>query len=148
MSHRAHQAGEMMASRKANCAQCLLTSFSDDLGLPQETAFTVAQCFGGGMHIDSTCGAVTGSFMVLGLANPVSKENPRASQDRLGVLTGEFCRRFKEKHGSLDCTELLGYNVTDPAQAAEAREKGVFSAKCPNFVRDAAAIVEDLFKPA
>ncbi len=143
---RVKQAHETMASRKANCAQSVLTAFSEDFGLKQDTAYSIAQGFGGGMHINSTCGAVTGAYMALGLANPVSQENPRQSMEKIGALINEFNRKFKELHGALNCTELLGYDLSIPEKAKEAREKGLFVSKCPEFVGDAAKIVESLLK--
>ncbi|OGO17702.1 MAG: hypothetical protein A2Z15_03270 [Chloroflexi bacterium RBG_16_50_11] len=144
---RAKKASGMIAERKGNCAQSVFTSFSDGLGLDEKAAFNIAQAFGGGMHINSVCGAVTGAYMALGLANPVSKGNPRQSMDKTSALIAEFNRRFKELYGTLNCTELLGYDLTKPEEAAKAREKGLFVTKCPEFVRDAVKIVESLLQP-
>ena len=139
-------AQETMAARKANCAQSVLTAFSEDFGLKQDMAYNIAQGFGGGMHINGTCGAVTGAYMVLGLANPVSQDNPRRNMDKVVALEAEFNRKFKDLHGALNCTELLGYDLSIPEQLTKAREKGLFTDKCPVFVGDAAQIVEDLLK--
>jgi C_GCAxxG_C_C family probable redox protein len=143
---RAKKAYETMAGRKANCAQSVFTAFSGELGLDEKIAINITQGFGGGMHINSICGAVTGAYMVLGLANPVSKENPRQSMDKISALVTEFNRKYKELHGGLKCTELLGYDLSKPEEATKARESGVFVTKCPEFVRDAVAIVESLLK--
>jgi C_GCAxxG_C_C family probable redox protein len=132
--------------KRANCAQSTLTAFSEDFGLNKNTAFSIAQGFGGGMHIDSICGAVTGAYMALGLANPVSEESPRQSMDKTNALINEFNRKFKELHGALTCTELLGYNLSRPEALNKARESGVFLSKCPVFVGDAVKIVEQLLK--
>jgi C_GCAxxG_C_C family probable redox protein len=145
---RVKEAHENMASRKANCAQSVLTAFSEDFGLNKDTAYSIAQGFGGGMHINSTCGAVTGAYMALGLANPVSKDNPRQSMEKTSALINEFNRKFKELHGSLNCTGLLGYDLSIPEQATKAREAGLFATKCPVFVEDAAKIVDSLLKQA
>jgi C_GCAxxG_C_C family probable redox protein len=92
----------------------------------------------------STCGAVTGAYMALGLANPIDKENPRQSGDKHNALTAEFSRKFLELHGSLNCTKLLGYDLSKPEEAAQAHEKGLFASKCPVLVSDAVKIVEKL----
>ena len=139
-------AGDLIAERKANCAQCVFTAFSRDFGLDEKTAFSIAQAFGSGMRVNGVCGAVTGAYMVLGLANPATRENPKQNMDKTNALAAEFNRRFKEIHGTLYCTELLGYDLTKPEQAAEAREKGLFATACPKFVRDAVEIVESLLK--
>ncbi|MHB8105404.1 MAG: C-GCAxxG-C-C family protein [Dehalococcoidales bacterium] len=144
---RVKNASDPLASRKGNCAQSTLTAFSEEYGLNKDTAFKIAQAFGGGMHINSTCGAVTGAYMALGLANPVSQDNPRESTDKFNALINEFNRKFKELYGAINCTELLGYDLTNPEEAAKARESGVFVTKCPVFVGDAVKIVESLLKP-
>jgi C_GCAxxG_C_C family probable redox protein len=143
---RAREAFVAMGDHEMNCAQTAFTSFCEELGLDRKTALQITQAFGGGMHISSTCGAVTGAYMALGLANPVTKENPRQSMDKTNALAAEFNRKFKELHGSLNCTDLLGYNVTRPEESAKAREKGVFNTICPALVRDSVQIVEDLLK--
>lgn len=140
------KAYETMAARKANCAQSVLTAFSEDFGLNVDTAYNIAQGFGGGMHINSACGAVTGAYMALGLANPPSKDDPKKSGEKFNALVAEFNRSFKELHSSLNCTELLAYNLSIPEEAKKAREAGLFATKCPEFVRDAAKIVDSLLK--
>ena len=143
---RAKKASSMIAERKGNCAQSVFTAFSSGFGLDEKTAFNITQAFGGGMNMNSICGAVTGACMALGLADPVSKENPRQSMDKAKFLQAEFNRRFIEIHGGLTCTELLGYNLTDPEEAAKAKESGLFVTKCPVFVGDAVKIVEELLE--
>jgi C_GCAxxG_C_C family probable redox protein len=148
MMDKVKKASDFMKDRKGNCAQAVFTAFSEDLGLDEKTAFNTAQGFGGGMHISSICGAVTGAYMALGLANPVSPENPRQSMDKTNALMAEFTRRFKELHGSLNCSELVEYDLSIPEEAAKARESGVFADKCPVFVSDAVKIVQELLKSA
>jgi C_GCAxxG_C_C family probable redox protein len=144
---KAKKAFDTMASRKANCAQSTLIAFNSDLGLDDKTALSLAQGFGGGMHINSVCGAVTGAYMALGLANPVTKENPRQNMDKVNALQADFNKKFKKIHRGLNCTELLGYDLSKPEEMDKAREAGVFISKCPVFVSDAVKIVESLLKP-
>ena len=55
-----------MVESKMNCAQSVLTAFSDELGLDRNTALRLARGFGGGMgRTGKTCGAVTGAYMVI-----------------------------------------------------------------------------------
>jgi C_GCAxxG_C_C family probable redox protein len=144
---RVKKAREYMAERKSNCSQSVFRVFSADLGLDENQALRISQGFGGGMgHTGNVCGAVTGAYMALGLANPATKENPRQSVEKTYSLVSEFERTFKKMHGSVNCSELLGYDLTKPEKVAEAREKGVFTTKCPNFVADAVKIVDDLLK--
>jgi C_GCAxxG_C_C family probable redox protein len=137
---------ETMASRKMNCAQTVFTSFCEEFGIERRLALQIAQGFGGGMHIDGVCGAVTGAYMALGLAHKISPKNPRASVEKTNALLKEFSKKFKTLHGSLTCTGLIGYNLSNQEESAKARKKDVFNTKCPVYVRDAVKIVESLLK--
>jgi hypothetical protein len=44
----------------------------------------------------------------------------------------------------VNCTELIGYDLSNPKQLADAREKKVFHTRCSKFVRDAGEILEIL----
>ena len=83
-----------------NCAQSVLMAFGDLIDLSPAALYNVAVNFGAGMKSGSTCGALTGGLMALGL---------------LGVDDAEtaemFFRTFKEKHsGCTDCSVLLKMN--------------------------------------
>lgn len=144
---KAKKASGLMAERKSNCAQSVFRVFSEELGLDEDVALSVSQGFGGGMgHTGSVCGAVTGAYLALGLANKTSKDNPRQNIDKTYELMAEFNRQFKALHGSTNCTGLLGFDISQPAEMAKARDQGVFLTKCPNFVGDAVKIVEELLK--
>lgn len=106
------KAQENMASRKANCAQSVLTAFCEDYGLRADMAYNIAQGFGGGMHINNgTCGAVTGAYMVLGLANPVTGDNPRQKMDKVVALETEFNRKFTELYPRPDLHGATGLRL-------------------------------------
>ena len=50
-----------------NCAQSVLFSFCDDLGMDKDKALKIACGFGAGMgRKEEVCGAVTGGIMVIG----------------------------------------------------------------------------------
>jgi C_GCAxxG_C_C family probable redox protein len=136
-----------MVERKSNCAQSSFRVFAEKYGLDEVMALRISQGFGGGMgHTGHVCGAVTGAYMALGLANPASKENPRQSVEKTYALVNEFDYQFKELHGTVNCTELLGYDLSKPEKVLEARGKGLFTTLCPQFVADAVRITEDLLK--
>jgi C_GCAxxG_C_C family probable redox protein len=128
-------------SEKYSCAQSVLMAFSGDYGMDPVTASKVACAFGGGIsHMGLTCGAVTGALMVIGLkygGGPETKENTYK-------MAGEFMKRFLSIHSSINCTELIGYDLSDPDQLARARERGIFGEKCNKYVETAVKILEEL----
>jgi len=123
----------------------VLSSFGEEFGLDRERALKVAGAFGGGMaRMGETCGAVTGSLMVIGLKYGKTKAGDEGARERTYELVGEFIKRFKSRHGTMCCRELLGYDLSSPEERAAVGEKGLFTTLCPQLVRDAVQILEDI----
>lgn len=127
-----------------NCSQAVVGSFSEQFGLDCDKACKVATGFGGGMRMGGTCGAVTGAFMVLGL-----KYGNRTAEDKEGKIKTykkieEYTTRFKTRHGSVACRELLDCDISTPEGMKEAQDKGLFSSTCPLMVQDAVEILEEM----
>lgn len=126
-----------------SCSQAVFSAFAPEFGIDDGTALKLASPFGGGIaQRGHVCGAVTGALMVIGLrgGNP----DPESKEQNL-VLPQKFIKRFEEKHGSLICRELTGYDVSDPEELQAARESGVFDSKCPGLVKDAVEIIAEIF---
>ncbi len=115
--------------------------FGEDLGVNRETCAQVATAFGSGMaQLGLTCGAVTGALMVIGLRHGGTGGQKQATFD----LASEFVKRFRGAHGSINCTELIGYDLSDPEQLAKARAQVVFASRCVDYVRTAARILQEM----
>jgi hypothetical protein len=80
--------------------------------------------------------------MVIGLkyGKAAPKDNP--AWDKTHAIVQQFIREFTMKNGSVNCTELLGYNLGNPEEYAQARERKFFVTKCPALVRSAVEILE------
>lgn len=52
--------------------------------------------------------------------------------------------RFIRENGSAVCRELLGYDLSVPEQMASIREKELFRVLCPEIIRSAVAILDEL----
>ena len=108
-----------------NCCQAVLVTFADRLGLTPEQANALGAHFGSGMRHGSTCGAVTGALMVLGLAGKGADE------------ATALMRRFREKNQVLDCANLLRL----------AKERGEErKCHCDRMVYEAVELLEELLK--
>jgi len=128
-----------------SCSQAVLSAFAPELGLDRETALKVATAFGGGMaHRGDTCGAVTGAFMAIGLRHGRLKADDRETRDRAYSLVARFVQEFESRHGSIVCRELLGCDISTPEGMQIAEENKLPATRCPNFVRDAAEILEEI----
>jgi C_GCAxxG_C_C family probable redox protein len=128
-----------------SCSQAVFSAFCEPLGLDRESALKISQPFGAGMaHMGETCGAVTGSFMVIGLKHGRTHADDDPAKEKTYELVREFVQRFRSKHGSVICKELLGYDLSKEDEVEEAQEKGLFEELCPQLVQSAAEILEDL----
>ena len=78
-----------------NCCQSILIPFAKELGLTEEQAQALGTHFGSGMRHGSTCGALSGTLMVLGGLGYDDKQSM------------EFIRSFRQTHGATDCATLL-----------------------------------------
>ncbi len=124
-----------------NCAQTVFSLYAKELGLNEETALKISSGFGGGMNCAETCGAVTGSYMVIGLRHGNAVPDPEAKAFTKQKIL-EFNERFKRAHGSLICKELTGYDISTPEGNAAANSEDVFREKCPHFVKTACNILD------
>ncbi len=124
------------------CSQAVLATYGPRLGLAETDALRVSAGFAGGMRMAETCGAVTGAFMVMGLAH--CDERCKTAEGRKAAYQAiqSLAEEFRTRHGSLACRELLGCDISTPEGAAVATAKGLFRSKCPQLVRDAAQMVE------
>ncbi len=129
------------------CAQSILASFAARYGLPQNLAFRLGEPFGAGTSCTGDmCGSVTGAILVLGLQYGSTLSTDDVARSRTYQRVHELVHRFQEFHGSIQCTDLLEYNLSDPEQFKTVCEKGLFSQRCPIFVRDAAQILTVLLE--
>ncbi len=130
-----------------SCSQSLFMAYAPDFGLVPEDAARIAAPFGGGIaRGGETCGAVTGALMALGLKCGHASPEDVEAKDRAYAVAQEFIHRFKVQHGATRCRLLLGYDLSVPAELQDAREEGVFTSRCSDFVRDAAELLGELLK--
>ena len=129
-----------------NCSQAVLCAFSDVTGIDETTSAKLASSFGGGMgRMREVCGAVTGAFMVLGIAKGYS--DPEAGPEKKAhyETVREFADRFKAENGSIICRELLeGVNV-QAGGAPEERSQAYYKKRpCAELVYQAAKILDSM----
>ena len=62
------------------------------------------------------------------------------------ALAQNFLKIFEDRHGSTECRVLIGLDISTIQATQAAREKNVFTSRCPDFVRSAAEILEELLK--
>jgi C_GCAxxG_C_C family probable redox protein len=129
----------------ANCSQAVLGAYAEEHGLTQELALKIACGFGGGVgRLGHTCGAVNGAVMALGLVASNAEPSGVANKIRVYGLVQSFVEQFEARHNTTLCRELLGCDISTPQGYTEATASGVFATLCPEYVRDAVEILEEL----
>ena len=133
MENRTQKAADLH-KKGYNCAQAVVCAYCDIFGVEEKTAFMLSEAFGAGMgSMQSTCGALSGMLMLLGLKNSSgSCENlTKASSYKLAK---EMMKKFEDKNGSTICAQLKGLNG------------GSILRSCDGCIEDACLIFEDYLK--
>ena len=126
------------------CSQAILATYGPLFGFDRDEAIRIARGFGGGMgRLSETCGAVTGAFMAISLK--FDGTDKQTKEDNYAMMQ-EFARRFKSKHHSLNCTQLLDCDLGKPEDQAKFRELGRMESHCICYVREAAQHLEELLE--
>ncbi len=112
------------------------------LGIALEDVPRMATGFCSGMaRCGGTCGAVSGTLLVLGLAHgrrvrhdhaPVPR--PDRHLEPCYEPAQEFMDAFRAEFGSMDCSELLGLDLGTPEGQAAFKERGLKENQCWRYV--------------
>lgn len=125
------------------CSQSVLLAFANHYKLDLTTAKLISSTFGGGMgRLRETCGAVTGGFMVLGLA--FGNEEPKDMDTKLDSYkkVRDLNKRVVEVHGSSNCRELLVKHATEDQVKDRKHHKII----CRRVVGDTTGLLYDILK--
>ncbi len=90
------------------------------------------------------CGVVTGALMVIGLRFADTNAEDTSSRGETFDKAGEFTRKFAARHGSMECKEILGADLSTKEGLEKAWEENLFRTVCPPFVRSGVEILEEL----
>jgi len=128
-----------------NCAQAVLISHCEEYNLSDEIAKKISSGFGGGMgHIDEICGAVSGGIMLIGLKYGKYIDSDNESKEKTYKLIKKYTDKFKNEFGSINCTELVKFNLSKEEELIRARSSGVFKEICPLLVKRSVELIEEI----
>ena len=102
-----------------SCSQAVACAYCDLLGMDEELLFKMSEGFGLGMGAMDTCGAVTGMFMLAGLANSEGNLECCSTKPSTMKLVGELRKAFIEKNQSVICRELKGVDTKKPLRSCD-----------------------------
>lgn len=125
------------------CSQSVLSTYSEEFGVPPHTALRIAAAFGGGINNSGEmCGAVSGALMLIGLKYGSTQPRDAEGRQRVESAADRFISDFAGAYGSMKCRDLLGIDISTDDGLQQARQSGVFETRCPLFVESAAAFVQ------
>lgn len=126
METRKHIAAQRKKS--CNCAQAVIATYADVVGISQEMAMNLGNAFGSGMGtMEGTCGALTGAAMVIGLA--------KADKGKATLAMRQVMNDFKLRNGATQCKLLKGVATGQPLRS------------CEDCVADACEFLEQHLQP-
>jgi C_GCAxxG_C_C family probable redox protein len=122
-----------------------LASFANESGLSSDLALKATCGFGGGFAgLGGPCGAVTGAMMVIGFRYGKDKPEDEEAEVKTYRMVREFVRRFEQCHKTTLCRDLLKVDIGTLEGLRAALDKGLFTTVCPEFVKSAVEILEEL----
>lgn len=128
-----------------DCSQVILREYAGELNITEDEANRISACFGGGMMMGETCGAVTGALMAIGLKYGHSDIGNLMEQKEIMMeKSAQFREKFIEEYGTVICRPMLGYDVSRPEELEEALNSGRMLDFCPKVVEKAIKILEEV----
>ena len=118
-----------------SCSQAVACAYCDLLGIDESLLFKMSEGFGLGMGALDTCGAVTGMFMVAGLAKSSGDLEHCNTKPSTMKLVGELRKAFVQKNQSVVCRELKGVDTKKPLRS------------CDGCIEDAIRIAGEMIFP-
>lgn len=124
METRKHLAAER--KKTCNCAQAVIATYADVVGITEQQAMNLGNAFGSGMgNMEGTCGALTGAAIIVGLA---TGDKLRSRKVMTKIMT-----QFQERNGATQCKLLKGVGT------------GQVLRSCEGCVADASELLESEF---
>ncbi len=120
-----------------NCAQSVLLTLFEHITAEgkNELIPRIATGFGGGIgRCGSVCGALTGGVMAVGVKYG-SDEAGVEKRAKAYANAQALYKLFEKQHGSVMCRDLLKYDLSNPEQAAKARQDEAFEKVCPPLIK-------------
>jgi C_GCAxxG_C_C family probable redox protein len=128
-----------------NCAQAVVSHYADELEFDKDLGISISCGFGAGMgKLQGTCGAVTGSYMILGIYNCKKHGNNTERKAATYDMVRRFNEKFLKKNGATDCLSLLNCEIKTDVGHKNAKEKNLFVTVCEKCITDSIAIVDDM----
>ena len=128
------------------CAQSVFVTYADLFGMDRQSALKLASPMGGGVgRMREICGVVSAMALLAGLKEGNTDPENEEGKERIYLLTRKLAERFKRKHGTIICRELLGIEGMEESAKPSARTKEYYASRpCCRLVATAGEIIEEM----
>lgn len=128
----------MAGDRPLLCAESVLRALAEALGVASPLIPRMATGFCSGLSRScSHCGVYSAGVLSLGLA--LGRDSELDDLDRTYAPVQDYREFFLARFGSLDCRELTGCDLGDPAGLLSYREQGLKHSVCARLLDEGAA---------
>lgn len=129
-----------------NCAEAVLLSTLELLGVEGNWAPRVASGFGGGIaRTCQVCGAITGALMAAGWV--LGRDIAGDDIDELYAIGASLVDDFMSRFGTSSCRMLIDVDLAVPEERLKALRTGVFADQCTRYVEFCALGIAEKLEP-
>ncbi len=89
------------------------------------------------------CGALGGLFITIGLKYGTTDPTDKDAKQNTYDIVKNAADQFEKQYGSVNCRDLLGFDLSTPQGKEQAKKTGSFDI-CTNLIRCAAQIAEEI----
>jgi C_GCAxxG_C_C family probable redox protein len=130
-----------------NCAQSVVAAFTEEMNFDRKLALGMSCGFGGGMgRLQETCGAATGSFMVMGIHYCRKYSDIKERKEVTYAAIQKFVKEFKSIHGTVNCMELINCDLKTEEGHRFLKESNLSETVCEKCLADAIRIMDEIIK--
>ncbi|MFX0057569.1 MAG: C-GCAxxG-C-C family protein [Candidatus Heimdallarchaeota archaeon] len=125
----------------ANCAELTLTSILDILGIDSYLFHNIAMPLAGGFGgyksekgWQGACGALTGGCAAMGAIMGGQRKMSTEKMVIAYLKAAKYATEFEKEFGTVVCSELCGYDFSDPNDYIMYSKDKIWSKKCYKYV--------------
>jgi len=128
-----------------NCAQSVVAGFADEMNFDRNFALAMSCGFGGGMgRLQETCGAATGSFMVMGIHYSRKYTDNKERKEYTYSAIQQLSKEFISLHGTMNCMELINIDLKAEDGHRLLKESNLTENVCEKCILNAIRITDEL----
>ena len=126
---------------KRTCGESVLMAGCQTLGIQGDLIPDIALGLAGGIGLSGkTCGTITASAMVLGLAVAAEENDSQKKFQRTMAAVGGLCEQFEREFKTTECRQLCGLDLTT-LEGRKALKEGVKANTCAKYVEACARML-------